>query len=95
MEHKVNDGLWNYALWSLRQNTDTLLLHVRLDKRESRKLSLEVNEVVQVRNDGNLKVVAVDITSYTDCSVLVMIPEHCLSLLWVELWLPKVYMLKS
>ena len=85
----------NYALWSLTQNTDTLLLHMRLDKRESRKLSLEVSELVQVRNDGNLKVVAVDITSYTDCSVLVMIPEHCLPLLWVELCVPKVYVLKS
>ena len=31
----------------LRKNTDMLLRHVRLDERESRKLSLEVNAAVR------------------------------------------------
>lgn len=80
----------------LQHKTDKLLLHVRLDKREDRKLRYqEVNAVVHTRHDGNLRVLAMDVTSYMGCLVFIMIPEHCLPLLQTELWVPKVHMLKS
>ena len=46
-----------------------------------------------MRDDGTSKVVAVDITPYTGCSVLVLIPEHCLPKLQVELYVLQADML--